>query len=102
VKPWFEGKLPFGVDVPDLPVPFKLIGGRVIYWRGEPGAYLMIGKGAHRLSLFVFASDVVPQTIASRSNMTIVTWRSNGLAYVAVGDVPPEDLQPLKTAFIHR
>jgi anti-sigma factor RsiW len=99
VKPWFEGKLPFAVDVPDLPAPFKLIGGRVIYWRGEPGAYLLIGKGAHRLSLFVFASDVVPRSIASRGSMTIVVWRARGLAYVAVGDVPAEDLQPMRRAF---
>lgn len=99
VKPWFEGKLPFAVDVPDLPAPFKLIGGRVIYWRGEPGAYLLIGKGAHRISLFVFASDVVPRSIASRRSMTIVVWRAKGLAYVAVGDVPADDLQPMRHAF---
>ena len=93
VKPWFEGKLPFAVNVPELSAPFKLIGGRVIYWRGEPGAYLLIGKGAHRISLFVFESDVVPRSVASRADMTIVVWRARGLAYVAVGDIPEEELQ---------
>jgi len=100
VKPWFEGKLPFAVDVPDLSPPFHLIGGRVIYWRGQPGGYLLVGKGAHRISLFVFANDVVPPSIASRGGMTIAVWRTRGLAYVAVADVPTEDLQPLRRAFV--
>jgi anti-sigma factor RsiW len=99
VKPWFEGRLPFAVDVPDLQPPFHLIGGRIIYWRGRPGAYLLVGKGAHRVSLFAFASDAIPESIASRAGMTIVVWRSHGLAYVAVADVPTEDLQPLRQAF---
>jgi anti-sigma factor RsiW len=99
VKPWFEGKLPFAVDIPDLAQPFHLIGGRVIYWRGQQGAYLLIGKGAHRISLFVFASDAVPRAIESHAGMTIVVWRARGLAYVAVGDIPAEDLQPLRQAF---
>ncbi len=99
VKPWFEGKLPFAVDVPDLAPPFHLIGGRVIYWRGQQGAYLLIGKGAHRISLFVFANDGVPRAIESHAGMTIVVWRARGLAYVAVADVPADDLQPLRQAF---
>jgi anti-sigma factor RsiW len=99
VKPWFEGKLPFAVDVPDLAQPFHLIGGRVIYWRGQQGAYLLIGKGAHRISLFVFGSDAVPRAVESHAGMTIVVWRARGLAYVAVADVPADDLQPLRQAF---
>jgi anti-sigma factor RsiW len=99
VKPWFEGRLPFAVDVPDLAPPFHLIGGRVIYWRGQPGAYLLIGKGAHRISLFVFASDAVPRAVASHVGMSIEVWRARGLAYVAVADVPANDLQPLRQAF---
>jgi anti-sigma factor RsiW len=99
VKPWFEGRLPFAVDVPDLPPPFHLIGGRVIYWRGQPGGYLLIGKGAHRISLFVFADDAVPRAIASHAGTTIDVWRSRGMAYVAVADVPADDLRPLRQAF---
>jgi len=99
VKPWFEGRLPFAVDVPDLAPPFRLIGGRVIYWRGQPGVYLLIGKGAHRISLFVFADDAVPRAITSHAGMSIVVWRSRELAYVAVADVPASDLQSLRQAF---
>jgi len=99
VKPWFEGRLPFAVDVPDLAPPFHLIGGRVVYWHGQPGAYLLIGKGAHRVSLFVFADDAVPHAIASHAGMTIDVWRNRGLAYVTVADVPADDLRPLRQAF---
>jgi anti-sigma factor RsiW len=101
VKPWFEGRLPFAVDVPDVAPPFHLIGGRVIYWRGQPGAYLLIGKGAHRISLFVFASDAVPHAITPHAGMSIAVWRAHGLAYVAVADVPADDLRPLRQAFAH-
>jgi len=99
VKPWFEGRLPFAVDVPDLAPPFHLIGGRVVYWRGQPGAYLLIGKGAHRISLLVFADAAVPRAIASHAGMTIEVWRARGLSYVVVADVPSSDLQPLRQAF---
>ena len=99
VKPWFEGRLPFAVDVPDLAPPFHLIGGRVVYWRGQQGAYLLIGKGAHRISLFIFADDAVPRAIASHAGMTIDVWRARGLAYVAVADVPADDLRSLRQAF---
>ncbi len=103
VKPWFEGRLPFAVDIPDLSAtPFRLIGGRVIYWRGQPGAYLLIGKGAHRISLFVFADDQVARAIASHAGMTISVWRSKGLAYVVVAGIPAEDIQPLERAFAPR
>jgi len=99
VKPWFEGRLPFAVDVPDLAPPFRLIGGRVIYWRGQPGAYLLIGKGAHRISLFVFANEAVPLAMPSHAGMTIEVWRARGLAYIAVADVPEQDLQQWQKDF---
>ena len=38
VKPWFEGKVPFAVDVPELGgTPFHLAGGRVVFLRGSVG-----------------------------------------------------------------
>src|SRR5712691_2981379 len=87
VKPWFEGRVPFAVDVPELAgTPFRLAGGRVVFWRGRPGAYLLITKGGHRISLFEFPVDTMPR-LTPTGSMTIVTWSANGLAYDAVGDV---------------
>ena len=100
VKPWFEGRVPFAVDVPDLSATaFHLAGGRVVFWRGRPGAYLLINKGAHRISLFVFES--MPQ-VANTPQMTLDAWRTNGLSYLAVGDVPRSDLEALRRAFTNR
>jgi anti-sigma factor RsiW len=97
VKPWFEGRVPFAVNVPDLAgTPFRLAGGRVVFWRGQPGAYLLITKGAHRISLFEFPADATPR-LGRIDSMTIVERRGNGLAYVAVGDLPRSDLDAVLT-----
>ena len=99
VKPWFEGRVPFAVNVPDLSkTPFRVAGGRVVFWRGQPGAYLLVTKGAHRISVFAFSSGDVPR-IAATPQMTIVSWRRNGLAYVAVGDIPQAELEALRETF---
>jgi anti-sigma factor RsiW len=99
VKPWFEGRVPFAVDVPDLSkTPFRVAGGRVVFWRGQPGAYLLVTKGAHRISVLAFSGDEVPR-IASIPQMTVVTWRRNGIAYFAIGDIPRNELQALRETF---
>jgi len=96
VKPWFEGKLPFSFPIPELGgTPFHLAGARVVYVREEPVAYLMVTKGAHRISLFVGRDVPSPRTDAFES----VSWTRGGLRYVAVGDVAQSDLQALRSAF---
>ncbi len=100
VKPWFEGRLPFSFPIPELAgSPFRLIGGRVVYWRQQPGAYLLVGKGSHRVSLFVFRSDVTPR-FDSRNGFNTRTWRTNGLLYVVVSDLTEEDLRVLERSFV--
>ena len=96
VKPWFEGRVPFAVPVPDLPAPFRLIGGRVVYWHQQPGAYLLIAKGAHRISLFIFRDEL---RATETRDMTSEVWRENGLTFVAIADVPRQDLDALRRAF---
>ncbi len=103
VKPWFEGRVPFAVPVPDLSsTPFRLIGGRVVYWRGNPAAYLLIGKSAHRVSVFVPRQDSGPKSLAkSPPAMSTLSWQAGGLRFVAVGEIPRTDLEQLRTAFTH-
>jgi anti-sigma factor RsiW len=97
VKPWFEGRLPFAFDIPELAgTPFHVIGGRVVYAREQPVAYVMIGKGSHKLSLFV-ARVALPAR--SAHGFESVTWRANGLSYALVGDVPRSDLEALRARF---
>lgn len=96
VKPWFEGRLPFSFAVPELGnTPFHLLGGRVIYWQQQPGAYLLIGKGAHRISLFIFRGDTTPR-LAAESEFRTRTWRDGGLVYIVVSDLTGDDLQVLE------
>ena len=99
VKPWFEGRLPFAVPIPDLAgTPFRLIGGRVVYWRGNPTAYLLIGKDAHRISVFVSRNG--PKT-GNRPvpGHSLLSWRANDLTFVAVANVPEADLEQLRSRF---
>ncbi len=104
VKPWFEGRVPFAVPVPDLSsTPFRLIGGRVVYWQGNQAAYLLIGKNAHRISLFVFRSENSPKTLGpSPPAVSTLSWKDGGLTFIAVADVPPADLAQLRGAFNRR
>jgi anti-sigma factor RsiW len=96
VKPWFEGRVPFNVDVPDLTgTPFQLVGGRVAFWNGHPVAYLLLTKGSHRVSLFVIDEEKAPQ-IGTAGPLTIESWRKNGLLYVSVSDLPREEIRTLK------
>lgn len=99
VKPWFEGRVAFAVDVPELrDTPFRLAGGRVVFWRGRTGAYLLVMKGAHRVSLFAFAEDDVP-SLGGPARESIESWSRHGVRWIAVADLPQNDLAALRAAF---
>ena len=101
VKPWFEGKIPFTFNLPELQgTDFTLVGGRVAYLGQAPGAQLIYQLRKHELSVFVFqdrgaemaswASD--PTSMLS---FTFETWAKNGLRYFVVGDVSRADVDAL-------
>lgn len=100
VKPWFEGKIPFTFNLPDLQnSPFTLVGGKVTYLNQSPGAELIFHVRQHQISVFIFQERVfarVPlepaQTIRS---FTVQTWSHNGLRYLVIGDVAGPDLERL-------
>jgi anti-sigma factor RsiW len=103
VKPWFQGKLPFSFNLPELQnSPFKLVGGRVAYLQQSPGAQLLFEVRKHRISVFIFqnyaelsglnsASAVLRQKLAFSSE----TWIEGGLRYFVVGDANPADVHAL-------
>lgn len=101
VKPWFQGKIPFTFDVPELQgTPFTLAGGRVTYFHQEPGAQLIFGYQRHMISVFIFrqtsqlalpVSSFADQT----SSFRVLTWTQGGLRYVAVGDAGASTIQEL-------
>ena len=55
VKPWFQGKIPFAFDLPELQnSEFSLLGGRMTYLDQTPGAHLIYDVRKHHISVFVF------------------------------------------------
>src|SRR6266404_4674842 len=70
VKPWFQGKLPFTFNLPELGgSPFSLVGGKVSYLAQTPGAQLIFAIGNHRISVFIF-QDKFDRRIATNDIRT--------------------------------
>jgi anti-sigma factor RsiW len=102
VKPWFQGKLPFTFNLPELQnSSFKLVGGRVMYFKHSPGAQLLFELRNHQLSVFILQEQ--PEMIPLAMGVTVVremafnveTWSESGLRYVVMGDAGPADIHEL-------
>src|SRR6201998_3784191 len=92
VKPWFQGKIPFSFNLPELQnSDFTLIGGRVTYLGQVPGAHLIYQVRKHQISVFIFPEDLVSLRTGSKTakersfNLQIFT--QEGLRYIVFGDV---------------
>jgi anti-sigma factor RsiW len=97
VKPWFQGRIPFTFNLPELEnTNFTLLGGRVTYLGQVPGAQLIYQIRKHRISVFIFPEDLVrlgdPSTVAKERSFNFETWRQDNLRYVVLGDVASDDL----------
>lgn len=106
VKPWFQGKLPFTFNIPELQnVPFKLIGGRVAYFEHRPAAQLLFEVRKHQLSVFVYQEErgMIPLGTGSVSArqlaFNIETWTDGGLRYVIISDSGQADVNELSELF---
>lgn len=102
VKPWFDGKLALAPFVPDLAqAGFPLVGGRIDYIRRHPAAAIVYGSRAHTITLFALEDDGLPagEWRDLRAGYSAEGWRSDGLAFVAVSDVAPGDLDAFAAAF---
>jgi anti-sigma factor RsiW len=98
VKPWFEGKIPFTFNLPELQgSPFVLVGGRVSYLSQSPGAELIFRVRQHQISVFIFQERGPSDAHEARTALSfeVRSWRHNGLRYVVIGDASPQDLDRL-------
>jgi anti-sigma factor RsiW len=101
VKPWFQGKIPFTFNVPDLAgSDFTLVGGRVTYLAQIPGAHLIYQVRKHEISVFIFLNrnrDLreLPTRAFNARSFNTETWVQNGLRYFVVGDANPADIRAL-------
>jgi anti-sigma factor (TIGR02949 family) len=110
VARWFSGRLPFHLTLPDYPVGpgqkkfYRLLGGRLIVFRGDYAAFVAYRLDDQRpISLLVTShapalsghGEVVPfgaltfhqEAVAG---LKVVTWTHNGLTYALASDLAVE------------
>jgi anti-sigma factor RsiW len=108
VKPWFQGKIPFAFDLPELKdSEFSLLGGRMTYLDQTPGAHLIYDVRKHHISVFVFQdrSFRLPGGLKENSfapkniSFNMETWSQDGLRYFVIGDASASDIDSLAKLF---
>jgi anti-sigma factor RsiW len=99
VKPWFQGKIPFTFNLPELQgTEFTLVGGRVTYLAQTPGAHLIYQVRKHEVSVFIFQDrgvEPIPSGRVNALSFNVENWTQNGLHYFVIGDVDAEDIRTL-------
>jgi anti-sigma factor RsiW len=97
VKPWFEGKLDFSPQVPDLADEgFKLLGGRLDYLSHRPVAALVYQRRKHLINLFIWASAQPSNStvsLSTRQGFHLLFWSDSGMTYWAVSDLNESELR---------
>ena len=103
IKPWYQGRLPFTFNPPELPKdgPLQLVGAKVAYAGQQPGAQLWYQAGPHKISVFVFqARRGAGQAGLNRDlSFNVDTWVQGGLQYYLVTDASQEEAGKLVTMF---
>jgi anti-sigma factor RsiW len=102
VKPWFQGKIPFAFDLPELQnSEFSLLGGRMAYLEQTPGAHLIYDVRKHHISVFVFQEQSLRARLDENSlapkklSFNMETWSQGGLRYFVIGDASAADIVSL-------
>ena len=97
VKPWFAGRIDFAADVQDLTSRgFDLIGARLDYLQQRPAVALVYRRREHVINLFVVPArpEAGPlPTEHAHHGYHIVQWRQGDLAYWAISDLNPRELE---------
>ena len=108
VKPWFQGKIPFAFNLPELQDSgFSLVGGRMTYLDQTPGAHLIYDVRKHRISVFVFQERSLKLPASLENNFlspkelpfNMETWSQGGLRYFVIGDASTADIDSLAKLF---
>jgi len=102
VKPWFQGKIPFAFNLPELQnSEFSLLGGRMTYLEQTPGAHLIYDVRKHHISVFVFQERSLPARLSDSAlqpdklSFNMETWSQGGLRYFVIGDASAADIDSL-------
>ena len=101
VKPWFEGKIPFTFNLPELAnSEFTLVGGRVTYFEQEPGAHLIFQIRKHRISVLIFQErsffqGLPDSQLGKQATFEVENWTQGDLRYFIIGDAAADDIAKL-------
>jgi anti-sigma factor RsiW len=103
VKPWFSGRIPQAPRVVDLAGEgFPLVGGRIDVISRVPVPTLVYRHRAHLISLTEVPAEGGADTRpVSRAivGYNVLSWTESGVAYWAVSDLAPADLESFVKAF---
>src|ERR1700685_1658901 len=105
VKPWFQGKIPFAFNLPELQnTEFTLLGGRMTYLEQTPGAHLIYDIRKHHISVLVFQERSLPPTlgenpVSKKQPFNMETWSQGGFRYFVIGDASAADIDSLAKLF---
>jgi anti-sigma factor RsiW len=106
VKPWFQGRIPFSFNLPELQdSEFSLLGGRMTYLDQTPGAHLIYDVRKHHISVFVFQERSLRERLDENSlspkqlPFNMETWSQGGLRYFVIGDASSADIHGLAKLF---
>ncbi len=107
VQRFFEGKVPFSVQLPQVTgSTVRSFGGRVTHLRDRQAAYVRYDMPRSRVAVFVYQDPGNRQSeleqgyrvgqrqmaIQRVRGYTIARWRSSGLVYSVVTDLPPNEI----------
>jgi len=98
VKPWFQGRVPFTFNLPELAnSPFTLTGGRVVYLHGTPCAQLLFQYRLHRITMLIGPTNVLGTVDARElpNGFHLVRFEKTGYTYATVGDAGADTLSDL-------
>jgi|SRR5271165_1371677 len=106
VKPWFQGRIPFAFNLPELQSSeFTLLGGSMTYLDQTPGAHLIYDVRKHHISVFIFPEAAMRARLDENSvspkrlPFNLETWSQGGLRYFVVGDANAADIDSLARLF---
>jgi len=103
VKPWFQGKIPFAFNLPELQnSDFSLVCGRMVYLEQAPGAHLIYDVRKHHISVLVFQERSLPASLdrsPKKLPFNMETWSQGGLRYFVISDASAADIDRLAKLF---
>jgi anti-sigma factor RsiW len=98
VKEWFDGKAGFAFPVRDLTNDgFSLLGGRLDIVQGRTVAVLAYARLGHVVNVFIWPTREAEASarVGARRGFQWVVWQKGKMAFCAVSDAPPAELEQL-------